>query len=61
MRVQDESKIFLLMSKVMWFSACEVFVVIKLMETVLLGVDAALADGCRVWEHLHSFRENKFL
>ena len=35
--------------------------VIKLMETVLLGVDAALADGCRVSEHLHSFRENKFL
>ena len=60
MRIQDESKIFLLMSKVMWFSACEVFVVIKLMDTVLLGVDAALGDGCRVWEHLHSFRENKF-
>ena len=51
MRVQDESKIFLLMSKVIWFSACEVFVVIKLMETVLLGVDAALGNGCRVWEH----------
>ena len=27
------------------------------MVFVLLGVDATLGDGCRIWEHLHSFRK----
>ena len=31
------------------------------MVFVLLGVDATLGDGCRIREHLHSFRGVKCL
>ena len=27
---------------------------------VLLGVDATLGNGCRIQEHLHSFRKVKY-
>ena len=27
--------------------------------SVLLKVDAALGDGCRIWEHLHNFKKSE--
>ena len=38
-----------------------VYMIKPMVVFVLLGIDAALVDGCGIWEHLQSFSESKCL